>query len=233
MADPRNYFFKLPDDGRPKAFGAPEVIYPDIQWFNANRASSRVFHPVDGIEGVVIHATAGGNTSGALSWWKGTPPNGARASAHWIVPDEDETAHGKHALAVVYESLAAWHVRNSATHALLGNKKKINHWSLGVEIVNRQNDSDTFSEWQYEITALLVRYCWAKYPNMRYVFSHALVDPTRRSDPGDEFDWEKFVALIQSDANDPEIDSNLEELAVAVHHAPIPDDFVKNKSNCM
>ncbi len=233
MADPRNYFFELPSGGKPNVFPAPEKVYSDIQWFNANRASNRVFHAVNGIEGVVIHATAGGSTSGALSWWKGTPPNGARASAHWIVPDEDEAAHGNHALAVVFESLAAWHVRGSVTHPNVGNKDRINHWTLGIEIVNRQNDSDTFSDWQYEVTAQLVRYCWAKYPNFKYVFSHALVDPTRRSDPGDEFDWNRFKALVLSSANDPAADANMQALAHSVSNGDIPSNFSENGSCCM
>lgn len=233
MADPTQYFFELPCGSRPPVFRIPEKIYPNIHWFNANRASNRIFHAVEGIEGVVIHATAGGSTAGALSWWEGTPPNGAEASAHWIVPDEDETAHGRHCLAVVYESLAAWHVRNSATHHWIGNKNRINHWTLGIEIVNRQNDSDMFSHWQYEMAALLVRYCWAKYPNMKYVFSHALVDPLRRSDPGDEFDWSRFKSLVISSANDPVTDDELEALVLAVEHSEVPESYADDGSCCM
>lgn len=233
MADPTKYFFKLPSSGRPDHFLIPERIIPDISWFNANRASDRIYHSVDGIEAMVIHATQGGSTAGALSWWKGTPPDGANASSHWIVPDEDEAAHGSFVWAVVYEALAARHVRNNATSPKIGDRKKINHWSLGIEIVNRQNDSDTFSSWQYEITALLVRYAWAKYPNMKYVFSHALVDPGRRSDPGDEFDWPRFKDLVLSSDNDPDPENAAEELLIAMADASIPKAFKDAKSCCM
>ncbi|WP_274630030.1 hypothetical protein [Arvimicrobium flavum] len=115
MGDPKGYFFKLPQAGRPSPFKIPETVYSDIRWFNANRASSRVYHPIGGIEGVVIHATAGASTAGALNWWK--QPGGSKASAHWIVPDEDEDGHGSSVLAAVSEPLADWHVRNNATHA--------------------------------------------------------------------------------------------------------------------
>ena len=233
MADPTEFFFELPSQGRPSLFPAPEKVVSDIHWYNQNRASNRIFHSINGIESVVIHATAGGSTAGALSWWKGTPPDGARASAHWVVPDEDEAAHGDHVWAVVYETLAAWHVRNSATSPVIGNKSKINHWSLGIEIVNRQNDSDTFSDWQYEVSALLVRYCWAKYPNMKFVFSHAMVDPTRRSDPGDEFDWARFEELVLSADNDPQPDSAAEDLLLATSTANIPGAFRAGSSCCM
>jgi len=205
MPDPTQYMLKLPAQNRPAPFNAPEKVYPDIHWYNQNRATNRVFHSVDGIEAVVIHATAGGSSQSALSWWK--HPQGAKASAHWIVPGEEEDAHGKFAWAVVYEALAAWHVRNSVSHAEFGNRKKINHWSLGIEIVNRQVPGDPYSDWQMTTTALLIRYCWAKYPNLKYVFSHAFVDPTRRSDPGDNFDWARFQTLVLSQNNDPSVDA--------------------------
>jgi N-acetylmuramoyl-L-alanine amidase len=199
MGDPTTYLFDLSDAERPAPVPLEEQVYSKIQWFNAHRASKRLYNPVTGIEGIVIHATAGGSTSGALSWWE--RPDGAKASAHWIVPDEDEAAHGKSVLAVVYEALAAWHVRNTKTHPLLGNRTRINHWTLGIEVVNRQTGHDPFSDWQIEATAAITRYCWAKYPNFRYVFSHALVDPGRRNDPGPDFDWARFETLVRGDSS--------------------------------
>lgn len=231
MGNPREYFLDLSDYTKPSLFKLDETIYPDVGWFNANRASDRVFHSVDGVEGLVVHATAGGSTSGALAWWK--DPEGAKASAHWIIPDEDEPAHGKSALAVVYESLAAWHVRNDKTHELVNNKKRINHWTLGVEVVNRQIESDSFSEWQLQMTAQITRYAWAKYPNFRYVFSHALVDPLRRSDPGVNFDWEKFKAMVLSDSRDPEADANASVIAASVEARVGLEEFEGKDSCCM
>ncbi|MHA7872231.1 MAG: N-acetylmuramoyl-L-alanine amidase, partial [Hyphococcus sp.] len=135
MANPREFFLALPTGAAPAPFSAPEQVYPDIHWYNRHRASNRMVHNVNGVEAVVIHATAGGSSQSALSWWKA--PHGARASAHWIVPGEEEPAHGRFAWAVVYEALAAWHVRNGATHPRLGGRARVNHWSLGIEIVNR------------------------------------------------------------------------------------------------
>ena len=201
MADPNSYFIDLSGKPRPNRFKLEETVYSKVDWFNQSRSSKRVFDPVMGIEGMVIHATAGGNTSGAIGHWE-TP--GIQASAHWIVPDEDEPEHGRSALAVVYESRAAWHVNNAATSPKVGNKLRINHWTLGVEVVNRQDGVDAFSDWQVDFTALMVRYAWAKYPNFRYVFSHAMVDPGRRSDPGKMFDWARFTDKVLSGANDPQ-----------------------------
>ena len=231
MGNPRtDYYLDLSGHAalRPAPFRLPERIYPEIGWFNANRASNRKYHAVEGIEGLVVHATAGGSTVGALSTWK----NGRQASAHWIVPDEDEAGHGKEILAVVFESLAAWHVLNSKSHPKLGNRTHTNHWTLGVEIVNRQVPDDKFSDWQVEITAQIVRYCWAKYPNFRYVFSHAFIDPERRSDPGTNFDWDRFVELILTDAADPAPDAIGLKLMADVDNYVAPDGDAAEKYCC-
>ena len=75
------------------------------------------------------------------------------------------------------------------------------HWTLGVEIVNRQNldnYTDPYSQWQVEMAAQVVRYCWAKYPNLRWVFSHAAIDPRDRADPGRQFPWAQFCDMVLS-----------------------------------
>jgi N-acetyl-anhydromuramyl-L-alanine amidase AmpD len=119
------------------------------------------------------------------------------ASWHWLVPDEDEKQHGHLVWACVPETLAAWHVLNSKSHPNVNDgKKRINHWSLGIEIVNTLRREDLFSPWQVKITAQIIRYCWAKYPNLRHIVSHAKLDPNRRSDPGANFPWEKFKHFV-------------------------------------
>jgi N-acetylmuramoyl-L-alanine amidase len=201
MADPTGFHFELPAAGRPEPMKLAEERVPDYQWYDQNRATSRLFHPIDGVEAVVVHATAGFATQHALDAWRSRD-----ASAHWIVPDEDEEQHGQFVWAVVSESLAARHVRNSVTHPDVGNRTRINHWSVGIEIVNTQDVqdySDPYSAWQVQATALIVRYCWGKYPNLKHVISHAKLDPTRRADPGEQFPWDEFHQLVLSEANDP------------------------------
>jgi N-acetylmuramoyl-L-alanine amidase len=198
--DPKQFVVKLDPAKRPLLRRVPEKVIGDIDWYNANRATRRRFHPVDGIEGAVIHATAGSTSEGALSHWK---KPGINASAHWIVPGETERLHGQSVIASVYETLASWHVLNSKSSSRVnGGRNLINHWTMGIEVVNTQTAGDSFSDWQLEATARLVRYCWAKYPKFQWVFSHAIVDPDRRSDPGRAFPWDKFVALVEADDDD-------------------------------
>ncbi|MEZ5402176.1 MAG: N-acetylmuramoyl-L-alanine amidase [Bryobacteraceae bacterium] len=192
MADPRNYQFNLPPTLRPAHATIPEQWYPGIREFWERSTSSRIFDPILGVKAVVIHATAGSNSAGAVSVMRD-----GKASFHWLVPDEDEPQHGNIVWACAPEARAAWHVRNSATHPSVNRGAgKTNHWSLGIEVVNAQTASDAFSDWQVNITADIVRYCWAKYPNLLHVVSHARLDPTRRFDPGANFPWARFKAAV-------------------------------------
>jgi N-acetylmuramoyl-L-alanine amidase len=195
MAEPKNYQFDLPASKRPVHATIPEHWYPGIQEYWERSTSSRIFDPILGVKAVVIHATAGSNSAGAVSVMRD-----AKASFHWLVPDEDEPQHGQMVWACAPEARAAWHVRNSVSHpSVNGGASKVNHWSLGIEVVNAQTVSDSFSDWQVEITAAIVRYCWAKYPNLVHVVSHARLDPSRRSDPGAHFPWTRFkTAVLQT-----------------------------------
>ncbi|WP_417684020.1 N-acetylmuramoyl-L-alanine amidase [Roseibium sp.] len=194
MPDPKSYLFDLPRALRPDRATLQEEWYPGVRDYWADASSSRIYDPILGIRAIVIHATAGVSSNGAMSVMAA-----GRASWHWLVPDEDESAHGAHVWACAPEARAAWHVRNSCSHAAVnGGADKVNHWSLGIEIVNSQTTGviDPFSDWQVATTAAIVRYCWAKYPNLKQVVSHALLDPERRSDPGAHFPWEEFSGLV-------------------------------------
>ena len=195
MADPKLFQFDLRTSERPNSISLREEWYPGIQAAALRTSSSRIYDSILGVRAIVIHATAGSSSAGAAS----VIVDG-NASFHWLVPDEDEQQHGQFVWATCHEARAAWHVRNGAYHAdVWSGAKKINHFSLGVEIVNRHD----YSTWQVEATAKIVRYCWAKYPNLRHVVSHAKLDPTRRSDPGNLFPWSDFQAKVRNGINDP------------------------------
>lgn len=197
MNDPKKYQLNLPSIGRPDDVVLNEVWYPGIKDFWDDCTSERSVDRILGIKAIVIHATAGSSSSGAVSVMVD-----GKASFHWLVPDENEDQHGQLVWACAPETRAAWHVRNSCSHPdVNGGAKKVNHWSLGIEIVNSQIN-DPFSDWQVEATARIVRYCWAKYPNLVHVVSHAKLDPDRRKDPGISFPWDRFKDLVLNGAND-------------------------------
>ena len=193
MPNPRTYQFNLPTSSRPDDATFPEAFYPGVRDYWDRCTTRRSVHPINGVVAVIIHATAGSSSSGAVSVMR----DGA-ASFHWLVPDENEDQHGNLVWACAPETLAAWHVRNAVHHPdVNGDANRANHWSLGIEVVNSQiGSTDAFSDWQVEVTAKIVRYCWAKYPNLKHVLSHAKLDPTRRADPGEHFPWARFKTLV-------------------------------------
>ncbi|WP_222836844.1 N-acetylmuramoyl-L-alanine amidase [Flagellimonas eckloniae] len=199
--NPQEYHFKLPKKQFDKTVKIPEVWYPGVKDYWEDCTSKRLFNPIFGIKGVIIHATAGHSSSGAVSVMRD-----GKASFHWLIPDEDEPEHGQIIWATAPETLAAWHVRNSVMHPEVNNgTNKTNHWSLGIELVNSQVN-DPFSEWQVKMVADIVKYCWAKYPNIEDVVSHAKLDPSRRSDPGINFPWNQFKEMV--------LDEDMDDLVV-------------------
>ena len=194
MAQPASFQFDLTPVGKPLPFQLFEQLYPGVQEHWENSTSKRIFDPILGVTTVVVHATAGSDSEGAMSVMKAH-----KASWHWLVPDEEEDQHGQMVWACAPEARAAHHVRNSCSHPdVEGGRSRINHISLGIEIVNRQEVSnpDPFSEWQVSAAAEIIRYCWAKYPNLKHIVSHAKLDPDRRSDPGANFPWETLRGLV-------------------------------------
>src|SRR5829696_34587 len=199
MGNPTEYQFDLANANKPTNATISEEWYPGIQNFWERSTRLRPVDPINGVRAVVIHATAGTTSDGAVSVMR----DGA-ASFHWLVPDEDEPQHGRFVWACAPERRAAGHVRNRKHHPDVNNDaQRVNDWSLGIEIVNRANGGDSFSDWQVKATAQIVRYCWAKYPNLRHVVSHAKLDPQRRTDPGSNFPWEDFRALVLSGPPSP------------------------------
>ncbi|MBY0421154.1 MAG: N-acetylmuramoyl-L-alanine amidase [Parvularculaceae bacterium] len=196
MLSPQDFQFDLPRDRRPPLAPLPERWAPGMPGAALAASSERTDPFPDGVRAIVVHATAGGSSAGALSVIR---PGGA--SFHWLVPAEGEDAHGRFVWACVPERRAAWHVRNACAHkAVCGGARRINHASLGIEIVNRMRANDPYSEWQMDATAAIIRYAWAKYPELVHVVSHARLDPARRTDPGAHFPWTELERRVLSGA---------------------------------
>lgn len=191
MSDPKLYHFRLPPYTGGPIPEPPHSWYPGVQAHHAASTSDRAARSDGKIRAFVIHATAGSTSEGAMSVMFRH-----KASWHWLIPAEREAEHGIRIWACAPEARAAWHVRNDKSHPdVNGGQHGVNYWSLGVEIVNTQVN-DSFSDWQVEQTAALVRYAWSRYPDLVDVVSHAKLDPARRSDPGSQFPWERFCQLI-------------------------------------
>ena len=197
MADPTSFQFDLPRNHDLPLIslktGPFQKRVHETAWACApNCASLRGGAARDAVSAIVMHATAGSSSAGAVSVMQA-----GRASFHWIIPGKDEEAHGRHVWATCPERLAAWHVRKSCAHPqICAGAVNLNRVSLGIEIVNRQDGADPFSDWQIKASAKIIRYAAGKYPNLVHVVSHARLDPDRRSDPGANFPWAKLKAMV-------------------------------------
>jgi N-acetyl-anhydromuramyl-L-alanine amidase AmpD len=194
MASPTGFQFDLVSAGKPLPFQLFEQLYPGVQDYWARSTSRRISDPILGVTTVVLHATAGGDCEDAMSVMKAR-----KASCHWLVPGDKEHQHGQMVWACAPEARAALHVRNGCSHPdVEGGRTGVNHFSLGICIVNRQAESNPnpFSQWQVFAAAEIIRHCWAKYPNLKHVVSHARLDPLRRRDPGSSFPWDTLRDLV-------------------------------------
>ena len=128
--DPALFQINLPADQRPPPTPhLAEEWFPQIETAWPHCTSKRRFDPMLDIRAIVIHATAGASSIGAISVMKAR-----RASFHWLVPDENEPAHGHFVWACAPEARAAWHVHNSCCHPdIWQGRTLINHYSLGIE----------------------------------------------------------------------------------------------------
>lgn len=224
MPDPTTYQFNLPKTGRPSDVLLNEVWYPGIQAYWEVSTSSRIYDAILGVKAVVVHATAGAGSEGAISVMKE-----GKASFHWLLPDEDEPQHGQLVWACAPEARAAWHVRNACSHPdVNAGADKVNHWSVGIEVVNRQTVRDGFSDWQVRATAQIIRYCWAKYPNLKHVVSHAKLDPARRSDPGKTFPWARLKKLVL----DPDALDGIPSVVRTARPADVIESDLPHEGSC-
>jgi N-acetyl-anhydromuramyl-L-alanine amidase AmpD len=192
MAEPADFQFDLPSAGRPAPFQLFEQPYPGVREHWQKSTSKRMVDPMLGVTAVVIHSSGGTDSEGVMAVMKAR-----RASWHWLVPNDDEAQHGHFVWACAPEARAARHVRNSCSHPdVADGRPRVNHFSLALQIVSRMDAG--FSEWQIFAAAEIIRCCWAKYPNLKHVVSHARLDPARRRDPGGNFPWERLRRRVVS-----------------------------------
>ncbi len=208
--NPKVYHFELPRNDKTPFVPIKEEVHLAFQWLTRNRSRSRGRDVFEVIDTIVIHATAGYATQHVIDTWRSR-----KASAHWLVPDDNEPQHNNFVWATVAEAQAAYHVGAVDYEPHIGRGTNVNNRSLGVEIVNTQdvqNYTDPFSTWQVKAAAQIILYAWSKYPNMKHVISHAKLEPTRRSDLGSNFPWDNFKKLVLSHSalgiRDPLVNAN-------------------------
>jgi N-acetyl-anhydromuramoyl-L-alanine amidase len=90
--------------------------------------------------------------------------------------------------------LRAWHAGESC----YCDRERCNDFSIGIELEG--SDEYPFSEAQYQSLAEATKQIMEQYPSIteERITSHAAIAPERKTDPGPQFDWEKYFRLLHS-----------------------------------
>jgi N-acetyl-anhydromuramoyl-L-alanine amidase len=86
----------------------------------------------------------------------------------------------------------AWHAGRSR----FGGREACNDRSIGIELEG--TDAHCFTEAQYDALTQISAALFAEFPDMSLsrVVGHSDIAPTRKTDPGPQFDWIRFRASL-------------------------------------
>lgn len=114
----------------------------------------------------------------------------SQVSAHYIIGKDGEIVQ------CVEDNRRAWHAGLSK----LGNRVKVNDFSIGIELVNAQTGTDPFTDAQYESLNRLVAHLVVKYqiPKDRIVGHKDITNRPDKRDPAVNFDWNRFFSGVDS-----------------------------------
>ena len=109
-----------------------------------------------------------------------------RVSAHCLIE-----RNGKITQYVGFEQ-RAWH----AGISYFQGREKCNDFAIGIELEG--SNEQPFTEQQYQALATLTRQIMAAYPliNRQRIVGHSDISPGRKIDPGQFFDWKKYLDLL-------------------------------------
>ncbi len=105
-----------------------------------------------------------------------------RVSAHFVVDRQGNITQ------FVPIGKRAWHAGESEWQG----KTNCNDYSIGIEMIG--DERKPFTRKQYTETARLCRSLMQQYPNIdkTRIIGHQDIAPTRKWDPGKQFDWQHF-----------------------------------------
>ena len=105
-----------------------------------------------------------------------------RVSAHFVVDRQGSITQ------FVPIGKRAWHAGKSEWQG----RSNCNDYSIGIEIIG--DERQPFTRKQYTETARLCRSLMQQYPNINKtrIVGHQDIAPTRKWDPGKQFDWQHF-----------------------------------------
>jgi N-acetylmuramoyl-L-alanine amidase len=141
------------------------------------------------IDTIVLHHTD--STGPAQDIGRYFQTRRSQVSSHYVV--------GKDGVIVqpVADDKRAWHAGRSAYKG----QQDVNNFSLGIEMVNRGDGNDVYTEAQYESMAKLVAWMMQTYriPLERITGHKDVALPRgRKVDPSANFDWNKLALMVNA-----------------------------------
>ncbi len=106
-----------------------------------------------------------------------------KVSAHFLIRRDAELVQ------LVPCEKRAWHAGVSSWRG----RDRCNDFSAGIELEGC--DTEPFEDTQYAVLAALTRALRMRYPIVDIV-GHSDIAPGRKTDPGPQFDWARYRALI-------------------------------------
>lgn len=163
----------LPVDAPFKDPGKNKVV-----WDQSPNFSKR---PADAvIDTIVLHHTASSALPGVVKWFRNTE---SQVSAHFTI--------GKDGSIVQHVSTfdRAWHAGVSVD--ALG-RRNVNHFSVGIEIVNKGDGSEPWTEDQMQAVEHVVSVICRRHPITQIVSHEFIAQPPGRKNDPINFPWERM-----------------------------------------
>jgi hypothetical protein len=140
---------------------------------------------------VVLHATAGG-LSGTLGWFA-NPDSGV--SAHYVV-----AKNGR-----VYQMVEERHLAHHAGASRFQGRRSFNNFSIGIEIVNKNDGQDPYPADQFEAMVELVADLVNRHDIERqWIVTHADISTVGKTDPRGFAIHEMITRIYDPAANLPD-----------------------------
>ncbi|MEU2422678.1 N-acetylmuramoyl-L-alanine amidase [Streptomyces sp. NPDC007851] len=173
-------YWRLPGVRRARVAGA--VDFRGARWVAASPANYRTADRPDDyrIDRVVVHVTQGGYASAVKAFQD--PAHGA--AAHYVVRKDGRVTQ------LIRELDVAFHAGN----------RSYNERSVGIEhegFVDRPQD---FTDAMYAASARLTAAICGRYGmavDREHVIGHVEVPGTDHTDPGEHWDWDRYMRLVR------------------------------------
>lgn len=141
---------------------------------------------------IVLHATAIPTLDKTVAWF--LDPH-SRVSSHFVIDKDGRVVQ------VVPLDKRAWHAGVAEFHG----RSDVNDFSVGIELVNRNDGNDPYPDAQVRSAAEVVRFVRGRYPvPLESIVSHAQIarPAGRKTDPGG-LDLARIVSLCKKPATGP------------------------------